>query len=221
MTPIETRQLAEQVYELLLQEILHGTLRPGERILDQELAAELGISRTPVKDAINRLSMEGLLEIHPRRGTFVIEPDRDSFNELMDVRLMMELYAITQLPCKASARAIEEMERAIRAIDDMIAADSFRNIPAYMALDGDFHRALIAGVGNGRLSHLYRSIAIHNQIGRIKYPHDSFLEAQEEHRLILDAYTRCARDDLTELLTRHVEQARKQVLGLIDDDLDE
>ena len=215
MTQIETRQLAEQVYELLLQEILRGTLQPGERILDQELAAELGISRTPVKDAINRLAMEGLLDIHPRRGTFVVEPDPESFNELVDVRLMMELHAVKNLPHKDSATAIEKMEHAIRAIDEMLERESYRDIAAYMALDGDFHRALVAGVGNSRLSWLYRSIAIHNQIGRIRYPHDSFMIAQQEHREMLDAYRQHSQDRLALLLIKHVERSRRQVLGVL------
>jgi len=220
MGRIETRQLAEQVYELLLHNILGGKLRPGERVLDQELAAELGISRTPVKDAINRLAIEELLEIHPRRGTFVVEPDLASFAELMDVRLMIELHACRHASPDASARAISGMSRAIATLNELLAMDNFSDIAAFMSADGDFHRSLVAGVGNGRLSQLYEPIAIHNQIARIKYPPDSFLLAQNEHRQILDAYQRGADSDLSALLTKHIERARKQVLGPIDCCLD-
>ena len=89
---LDTSPLNERVYQLLLDRILSATLSPGQRVDSEELSRDLGVSRTPIKDALARLSAEGLIEIRPRRGTLVAKPTRRDAEELHEMRLMIETY---------------------------------------------------------------------------------------------------------------------------------
>ena len=90
---LDLSPLNERVYQLLLRRILSGEAAPGGRLDAEELSQTLGVSRTPVKDALTRLCAEGLVEITPRRGTRVTALTRRDIQELHDVRRMIELYA--------------------------------------------------------------------------------------------------------------------------------
>ena len=91
--PLDKTDLTEQTYRAIREKILTRVLRPGQKISADEVAHALSVSRTPVMDALKRLANDGLVEILPRRGTFVTEITAESVNELFAVRIMMELFA--------------------------------------------------------------------------------------------------------------------------------
>ncbi|MFL6711295.1 MAG: GntR family transcriptional regulator [Massilia sp.] len=135
----DTVSAARRVYLALRQRIVEMSMLPGARIVERDLAEELGISRTPVHEAVQRLAEEGLVEVVPRSGTFVARIPLEGLDEAMMVRNALESAIIE----KAAARATPEGVATLRAILQMqaaaIAASDFR---AFHHSDELFHATL-------------------------------------------------------------------------------
>ena len=93
MSRIETTLLTQQVYNILREKIIGRIYTPGDKLDIHKLAEDFGVSRSPVKDAINQLVHDGLIEIIPRKGTYVTQLNFTDFIEVLDARLMIELWA--------------------------------------------------------------------------------------------------------------------------------
>src|SRR5512136_2843678 len=92
--PLDRTDLTERTYAVLKDRILTRRMEPGARVSVPEVASALGVSRTPVNDALKRLANEGLVEIVPRRGTFVTGLTASDVSELFDIRLLIEAHAV-------------------------------------------------------------------------------------------------------------------------------
>lgn len=138
----------ERVADVLRDRIAIGEVEPGARLIELEIARELGVSRSPVREALLRLSEEGLVEMVPYRGAIVVPLRRKRLQDLLDVRLALERFAIVRL-CQASAPdAIE----ALRSHVERIAAALQRgDARAAVAADLAMHRALVALTDNAVL----------------------------------------------------------------------
>ena len=91
---VKNQALHQQIYTLLKQEILHHQLQPGERIVDAQVAARLGVSRTPAREAIRKLELEGLVTMIPRRGAEVAEITEKNMRDVLEVRRALEELAV-------------------------------------------------------------------------------------------------------------------------------
>lgn len=130
---------ARRVYGLLRQRIVDMSMLPGTRIVEKELADELGTSRTPVHEAVQRLAEEGLIEVLPRVGTFVARIPLDSLEEAMLVRCALETAIIEKATQRATPEGIASL-RAILALQaECIAHDDIRG---FHRTDENFHAAL-------------------------------------------------------------------------------
>lgn len=111
-TPIHLDTVSDRVYQHLKDAIIRGELRTGERIIQKELTEQLRVSRTPVRDALQRLSAEGLVNIRPFHSAEVFALSENDLHELYDIRIMMEIYA--------SQHSVEEMTNAaIRQLEEL------------------------------------------------------------------------------------------------------
>src|SRR5437667_1552391 len=95
--PILPAQLERRVYERLLHEITSGVLLPGEQLVEARIADELGVSKTPVREALIRLQRDGLVEIAPYRGARVLQPSKEDIVEILELRLCIEAYVARDL----------------------------------------------------------------------------------------------------------------------------
>jgi DNA-binding GntR family transcriptional regulator len=130
---------SRRVYLCLRQRIVEMSMLPGERIIEREIAEELGISRTPVHEAVQRLADEGLVEVMPRSGTFVARIPLDALEEAMLVRNALETAIIE----KAAQRATPEGVARLRAIlDEEAVAVEANDLRAFHGSDEQFHAAL-------------------------------------------------------------------------------
>ena len=91
--------LKEYVYHEIKQRLINNTIKPGERIWEEEIAAELEVSRTPVREAINRLIAEEFVENRPRKGIFAAEISKEELRKMLDIRLALEVLSVSQC-CK-------------------------------------------------------------------------------------------------------------------------
>lgn len=143
------RSAADEISEALEAEIVAGTLPPGTRLEEPALAERFGVSRTPVREALQRLSASGLVELKPRRGTQVLNPSLTRMVEMFEV--MAELEAVCARLCarRAGPELIEDLRDWLQRCDS---AQQAGDVSAYYAANKGFHSAIYRGSGNSFLA---------------------------------------------------------------------
>lgn len=207
---LEIESVVDQVYTAIRERIREGTLERGARVHQEDLAAELGVSRTPVREALRRLAAEGLVEMHTNRGARVADVTRGGMHAPYEARLILEAGAARLAAQRGRAESIERMRAAIdaqrRAIPD---------IRASFDANREFHLALVAASGNEFLS----SFAEHLWVARIG---EAIYEIQgesreqmrrdaDEHEQILAAIVGGDARRAETLTRRHIAEARKRL----------
>src|SRR3712207_1131819 len=152
---LEPRALSRRIVEQLKRVIIAGEMRPGDRVLETDLADQLGVSRGPVREAFRQLEQEGLLVSYPHRGTFVASVPEDEIEEVYALRAQIEVYAARRVV----ARRPEEAARALQEIvDAMDAAARAGDLPELADRDLQFHDTLLALSGYQGLHRIWRSM---------------------------------------------------------------
>ncbi len=150
--------LTQTIYKLLRDKIANHDYAPGERLQLDTLAIQLGVSRTPVRDALNQLAAEGLVEIRPRRGTFVAQVDRDTVAELYQMRLMIDTSVGKLLARRLTRQQIGMLARLLDKLVKLVDGAAYVDYGAYLECDRAFHSAIVRLLGNARLTALYEEI---------------------------------------------------------------
>ena len=113
-TKILPAQLERRVYERIRDEIISGTLRPGEQLVEARIAEELGVSKTPVREALIRLQRDGLVEIEPYRGARVLRPSEQDVQEILELRLLLESQIARELALSRPPAVLDALEGSVR-----------------------------------------------------------------------------------------------------------
>lgn len=161
--PIETQNLAERVAGVIRTAIISGQLGPGAPIRDRQVADELGVSRTPVRDALHRLNTEGLAEPKGRAGWSVTEFTEQDVHELFQLRMLLEPQGLVALERSPDPELISRIATAFDDFEHPIAPERHME---YFRADDDFHRFLVACSGNSRLIAFYGNLKDHINRGR-------------------------------------------------------
>lgn len=151
----EKRSLVESAYNDLKQQIMTGVLEPGVQLLEEELAARLGMSRTPTREAAIRLEHEGFVEFIPRRGLRVTTLSKRAVREINEVLECLEIQAAARLAARKLAP--EEMKRLENAVAGMDQALEREDIKDWARADYEFHSLLIDMCGNQHLAETARN----------------------------------------------------------------
>jgi DNA-binding GntR family transcriptional regulator len=204
--------LHELVYRRLRQAIVDGTLRPGARLVESELGVRMGVSRSPVREALRRLEQENLVVLTPRRGVRVAEAvsELSQFQEMFDVRAALEALAARLAVRRATAAQVSRIGAAIRRMERAVEAGDLHGI---IHADADFHRQLVLSAGNPTLERMLSSLL--DQIQRMRLviharPENSRL-ALAEHRAVLAAIVRRDESAAVAHIEGHVEAARRRL----------
>lgn len=215
--PLETRSLSRRAYELLKEQVIRGNLAPGERLDIHVLAQKLKISRTPIKEAINRLAQEGLVQIHSRRATFVSTLEPKSIQELFDIRLMIELWTAEQALRHPGSLNMKTIKELMGEAGSLFHPDGNFDYAVFTHCDSEFHLAIVDAAQNSRLSELYRSLHPHIQIMRIHWgrARERAFKSHEEHRGILEALQQGNLRQTVDALTTHILNTRDYTLNLL------
>lgn len=148
--------LVDIVYRKIKNKILSNEFPLGYQALEQEIAALLGVSRTPVREALIRLDKEGLVELIPRRGMYVRPLVPDDMREIYEVLTCLESTAAELLARRKPGKAVlAPMERAIDAMDTALARD---DLDSWAEADAEFHNALLQLCGNRRLAEFAETV---------------------------------------------------------------
>lgn len=204
--------LAEQAREAIQRAILDGSIAPGERISIERIAAELGVSRTPVREALKALEGDGLIDLEPNRGAMVREVARDDLSHRYAIRGMIEGYA-AELACEADAPTVAKelaanCKRARKIIDGKRATEP-KNVRELVALNQQFH---------GTIREHSKSPTIESLLGRLRNPasFSTFFwsgparqrDSLEHHEAILEAFERGDPAEARRRVEQHLLDAR-------------
>lgn len=178
--------LREVVCETLREAIRTGVLKPGERLMEIQLAEELGVSRTPVREAIRKLELEGYVIMMPRRGTYVASLSIRDVNEVFEIRTSLDSLASGLAAERITAEELERLERLLVLIGEYIEENDMDKI---VETDTEFHDLLYQASRNTRLVGIIYNLR--EQLTRFRttsmaYP-GRLKETLEEHTRIVEA----------------------------------
>ncbi len=198
------RLLHEDVSERLRELIMHGELAPGAKLNERVLCEQLGISRTPLREAFKSLASEGLVELLPNRGAIVAPLDPARLQQIFAVLEALEGLA-GELACR---NASERQLREIRALHfEMLAHHARHELDAYFRCNQEIHIRIVEASGNEPLAQIYRSLNANARRARYmaNLSQERWDQAVAEHNEILDALTARDAARLQRLLREHLE----------------
>lgn len=172
--------LRDVVFNTLRQEILTGKMKPGERLMEIHLANKLGVSRTPIREAIRKLELEGLVIMIPRKGAEVAQISWKSLKDVLEVRRALDVLAI-ELACERMAQ--EELDSLYRACESFEEATKTKDTRKIAEADVAFHDIIVASTGNKRLIQLVNNLSEQMYRYRFEYIKDS-----SQHRMLIEEH---------------------------------
>jgi DNA-binding GntR family transcriptional regulator len=200
---LDRSSTANRVAAKLRARIADGTIGPGERLNELSLAAELGVSRSPIREALAQLAGEGLVRVVPYKGTFVTALSSERLEHLLDFRLALEQFAVRRAIERATPQDLARFEQLIHQIRTQAKRGNFQG-----AVDADLrtHEYLIELSGNSLLMQTYRAMLgeLRLYIAQTSRHYKGIDELATEHVALLAAMREQRVDDETMLITAHI-----------------
>ncbi len=209
----------QQIYQRLREMIMDFDLSPGSRVTEQELADRFKVSRTPVRQALQRLEAEGHVRIRPKQGCFIRAVDIESISAHYDVRIALETMAV-ELACRHMPDA--ELEALAEYWDPDNRLSAAGRSPHISVTEESFHLRIAEGSGNPVLAHYLQDVNDHIRIiRRLGFPDEqSIQDTYEEHhaicRLLLARDATAAREMMAEHIRKSQSIARKVTLDQLE-----
>lgn len=209
----DNRNLNDRIYYYIRDKIVTNQIEPGSRIHYDDFIKELGVSRTPLRDAINRLQTDGLIEVKARSGTFVSMPKAKDIIEIFDLRKALEVLAIElafeRIPRDVLETLLEECKEAEKAIEA-------GNAKPFFATDRTFHRTIINYANNDRLKQMMDSLEVQIQWFGIIVTKDYHRpkKANEKHKEILQAMMEKELEKAKKLMIEHIEEIKQYTIAI-------
>ena len=205
------KPLSEIVSDAIREAIRTGALAPRERLMEIHLANRLGVSRTPIREAIRRLEQEGFVVMIPRRGAYVADMSMKDISQVFEVRTALEELAAGLAAQRISKEEVEALYGVLAKAKKCMDNNEWDNL---VELDGEFHEILYKASRNTRLLEI--SMNLHDQVRRFR----SFLVEQPgraettwaEHRQVVDALAAHNATKAKEALVQHLHSAEKVFL---------
>ena len=204
--------LRDVVFNTLRQAILRGELKPGERLMEIQLANKLGVSRTPIREAIRKLELEGLVLMIPRRGAEVAEITEKSLRDVLEVRGALEELAVKLACQKITDEQIQELRMAEKEFEMALSSG---DVTVYAEADVKFHDVIYRATDNQRLIQLLFNLREQMYRYRVEYlkreeAHGNLLI---EHRRIIETIANRDMDAAVDAVCQHIDN---QVSAVID-----
>lgn len=219
--------LPEKIYHHLRTKLLAGEFPPGTRLDYKKISVEMGVSTTPVREAMGKLGSEGLVELVPRAGAIVRKLGTQEAVQLYGVREAIETYAAAKAAEKISDARLQQLEGVLAKMRNLIvksfsATSSImtgENLSEFLQSDLAFHMTIIEAAGNPRLTKLAGDSHIHSRIfGVERFGHNRELmeEADEIHRAIFTALKNRDATKASKLISQHIQRSLELTLTHID-----
>ena len=206
--------LRDVVFNTLRQAILRGELKPGERLMEIQLANKLGVSRTPVREAIRKLELEGLVLMIPRKGAEVADISEKSLKDVLEVREALEELA-ARIACDKITK--EGVNRLKEAAQDFRSALKSNDITQMAEADVRFHDVICNATENQKLGQLLNNLREQMYRYRIEYLKDQqvYEKLLSEHEEIIRHIEKGEKDEAARVVSRHIENQAQAVTDVI------
>ncbi len=206
--------LRDVVFQTLRDAILKGDLKPGERLMELQLAAKLGVSRTPIREAIRMLEQEGLAVTIPRKGAEVARMTEKDVDDVLQIRCALEELAV-RLSCVNISDADVQKLKAAR--DQFRDATATNDIPSIAGADEEFHNVLYDASENPKLQNLLNNLREQMYRYRVEYLKDASVYPQliSEHEQIYEAVKSKNAEEAAEITERHLQNQTEGVKRII------
>ena len=212
--------LSKKVYRILKASIIKGSLKPGEKILEVNIAEQLGVSRTPIREALRELAAEGFVRMEPNLGMVVVDFSLEELKEVLQTRRVLEGFAASVAAEKISKEEIKKLEEITEKMGICI---SKNNLVTYSNLNAEFHSLILNICGNKRMmkicvnlsdsEHRFRIRSLRSNPGRLKY-------SLKEHQEIIEALKKKDTEQAERLSKKHIENVLENILTYKDKEED-
>lgn len=207
--------LRDVVFKTLRQAILTGELKPGERLMEIHLANKLGVSRTPIREAIRMLELEGLVTMIPRRGAEVAHITLKSLQDVLEVRRALDALAV-ELACERITA--EELARLREACDHFANVTKTEDATAIAKADVELHDIIVQAANNERLKQLVNNLSEQMYRYRFEYIKDSSKHAQliKEHEIIYHAIATKDKETAMNAMKMHIDNQEHSIIKTLE-----
>ena len=206
-----SRTIRRRIYDFLREQILSGEIQPHQHLIEAKIARDIGASRTPVREALHSLELEGLIESIPRVG-YVVKPiSEHEVEEICEIRAVIEGLAARWAIEKAHKKMVIELEKNISISEGKV---SKGEVSSFVVMDAQFHETISKFSGSQRLMELAQTLRRHMLRYRIQsiYLKDNVLRAIEGHKGILRAIKKADLEKVNQAIQYHLEQSKKDIL---------
>jgi DNA-binding GntR family transcriptional regulator len=197
--------LRERVYEALLELIITRALQPGQHLVETELAGHLGVSRQPVREALQRLNTEGWVDLRPAQGAFVHEPTEDEADQLLVVRALLEAEAARLAAANASGKGLNRLDELCTVGERAVEAD---DVDAVVAANAAFHAYVMELAGNAVLSELAAQVERRVRWYYTPIARQRGIQSWNEHRELIIAIAERDEGRAQRVMRTHTEHTR-------------
>jgi DNA-binding GntR family transcriptional regulator len=206
--------LRDVVFNTLRKAILTGELKPGERLMEIHLADKLGVSRTPIREAIRKLELEGLVTMIPRRGAEVAQITEKSMNDVLEIRRAVDALC-AELACDRITK--EELENLKCACDVFAQAVATKDIQKIAEADVELHDIIVQATGNSRLVQLVNNLSEQMYRYRFEYIKDYTQHEKlvEEHRIIYESIVKKDKQTASAAAKMHIDNQERTIIAQI------
>lgn len=205
------KPLRELVLDAIRQAINSGSLKPGERLMEIQLAEELGVSRTPIREALRKLELEGFIVMMPRRGAYVADISFKDIADVYEIRAALEGLAAALAAERITDEELEEMERLLAGKANAVANN---DIPRLIEVDTEFHDLIYEASRNDRLTAIINNLR--EQIQRCRVTSltvpGRMKESLQEHRMIVEAIQAKDAQLARQAAQEHIENAENNMM---------
>jgi DNA-binding GntR family transcriptional regulator len=218
LSEYQTPTLLEVAYKSLKSDIMKNKFIQGQKIVSRELVERYGISETPIKQALNRLVSEGLVESIPRKGMRVRRVKREDIENLFEIRYMIETFFIKNIISHVNKNplVLEKFFSIIQKHENIL--QNMRDIEDYdqfYILDSEFHRLYIQCAGNKKIVQIYDNLGTYSCMYFV-YGKYNVINGKEEHKLIYEALKGQNEDELKKCIELHIKNAKKKILEALE-----
>lgn len=206
--------LRDVVFNTLRKAILTGELKPGERLMEIHLANKLGVSRTPIREAIRKLELEGLVIMIPRRGAEVAQITEKSLKDVLEVRRALDALCV-ELACDRISE--QETEQLKKACDEFELATRNGDATTIAAADVALHDIIVQATRNQRLIQLINNLSEQMYRYRFEYIKDESRHENlvDEHRMIYESILHGDKQRAAEASKMHIDNQEKSIINQI------
>jgi len=206
-----TKTIRRKIHHYLREQLLNGEIPPHEHLVEAKIAREIRTSRTPVREALHSLELEGLIESIPRVGYVVKDISEEEVKEICEIRTAIEELATRWAIEKGHGKLVKELKKNISMSEERV---SKGNPKAFVDMDAQFHEIISKFSGSQRLLEMAQTLRRHMLRYRIQsiYSVDNVLRAIDGHKGILRAIEKKNLEEVSKAIRHHMEQSKRDVL---------